>query len=141
MKNLIIKNYKTLHHVQSNSLCITKILRCAQNDKLFSSKRFFNILFSLIIFLTFASTACLDAQVYKNEDIEICNSKFQLAVDEELSAKPINEVIVEIKAISDLSGTEEAQLINYLKATGLEVGLLINFGSKSLEHKRFVYTM
>jgi len=52
-----------------------------------------------------------------------------------------NEVIVEIKAISGLSGTEEAQLINYLKATGLKVGLLINFGSKSLEYKRFVYNL
>ena len=51
------------------------------------------------------------------------------------------EIIVEIKAISTLSGIEEAQLINYLKATGLNVGLLINFGSKSLEHKRFVYNL
>ncbi len=51
------------------------------------------------------------------------------------------EVIVEIKAISGLSGIEEAQLINYLKATGLKVGLLINFGAKSLEHKRFVYNL
>ena len=50
-----------------------------------------------------------------------------------------NEVIVEIKAISSLSGIEEAQLINYLKATGLKVGLLINFGAKSLEYKRLVY--
>ena len=50
-----------------------------------------------------------------------------------------NEVIVEIKAISGLSGIEEAQLINYLKATGLKVGLLINFGAKSLEYKRLVY--
>ena len=46
---------------------------------------------------------------------------------------------VEIKAISGLSGTEEAQLINYLKATGLKVGLLINFGAKSLEYKRLLY--
>jgi len=49
------------------------------------------------------------------------------------------EVIVEIKAISVLSGSEEAQLINYLKATGMKVGLLINFGTKSLEYRRFVY--
>ena len=47
---------------------------------------------------------------------------------------------VEIKAISRLTGVEEAQLINYLKATGLKIGLLLNFGSKSLEHKRFVYS-
>jgi len=49
------------------------------------------------------------------------------------------EIILEIKAISSLSGIEEAQLINYLKATGLKVGLLINFGAKSLEYKRLVY--
>ena len=52
-----------------------------------------------------------------------------------------DEVIVEIKAITSLSGIEEAQLINYLKAAKLKVGLLINFGSRSLEHKRFVYSI
>jgi hypothetical protein len=54
----------------------------------------------------FASTACLDAQVYKNEDVEICNSKFQLAVDEKLSTKPINDVIVEIG--KSFTGTDYA---------------------------------
>lgn len=49
-------------------------------------------------------------------------------------------IIVEIKALERLSGKEEAQIINYLKATGLKLGLLINFGSnKKLEWKRFVY--
>lgn len=51
------------------------------------------------------------------------------------------EVIIEIKAISGLSGLEEAQLINYLKASELKIGLLFNFGAKSLEHKRFVYNL
>jgi GxxExxY protein len=37
-----------------------------------------------------------------------------------------NEIIVEIKAISNLTGIEEAQLINYLKATGLKIGLLFH---------------
>jgi GxxExxY protein len=50
-----------------------------------------------------------------------------------------DEVVIEIKAISGLTGLEESQLINYLKATGLKVGLLINFGNKSLEHRRLVY--
>ena len=52
-----------------------------------------------------------------------------------------DEVILEIKAISGLTGVEEAQLINYLKAAKLRVGLLLNFGSKSLEHKRFIYSL
>jgi GxxExxY protein len=50
-----------------------------------------------------------------------------------------DQVIVEIKALNQLSGTEESQLLTYLKATGLRVGLLANFGSiGKLEWKRFV---
>ena len=49
------------------------------------------------------------------------------------------QIIVEMKAISRLSGREDAQILNYLKATGLKVGLLFNFGSHGkLERKRFV---
>ena len=47
-----------------------------------------------------------------------------------------DKIIVETKAIKELSGIDEAQVINYLKATELKIGLLINFGSESLEHKR-----
>ncbi len=49
------------------------------------------------------------------------------------------QIIVELKALNQLSGTEDAQLLNYLKATGLRVGLLFNFGSHGkLERKRLV---
>ena len=47
-----------------------------------------------------------------------------------------NKVIVELKATSGLTEIEEAQLLNYLKATKLRIGLLLNFGKKSLEIKR-----
>ena len=49
------------------------------------------------------------------------------------------KIIVEIKALSDLMPENEAQIINYLKSTSCKLGLLINFGNKSLEYKRFVY--
>jgi GxxExxY protein len=50
-------------------------------------------------------------------------------------------VIVELKALQQISGNEEAQIINYLKAARMNRGLLINFGAKSLQYKRFVNTL
>jgi GxxExxY protein len=52
-----------------------------------------------------------------------------------------DQVIVELKALRQLSGTEEAQVINYLKASGLHKALLLNFGSPSLQHKRLVFNL
>ena len=49
------------------------------------------------------------------------------------------QVIVELKAVRHLTPEHRAQLINYLKATGIEVGLLINFG-ESVEIKRKVFS-
>lgn len=49
------------------------------------------------------------------------------------------KIVVELKAQDGLSSKEEAQVLNYLKATGVKLGLVINFGSHpKLEWKRFV---
>jgi GxxExxY protein len=49
------------------------------------------------------------------------------------------QIIVELKAMDRGAGKEESQILNYLKATGLKVGLLINFGSHGkLEWRKFV---
>jgi len=63
---------------------------------------------------------------YKGEDIG--TRRVDFFVEE--------KVMVEIKAIIQLEDVHLAQAINYLEAYNLEVGLLINFGSKSLEFKR-----
>ena len=83
---------------------------------------------------------------FARQDIPFCREvKLQLAykgqaLDTKYSADFIcyGSVIIELKALSRMGGTEEAQVISYLKATGHEVGLLINFGNRSLEHRRFV---
>ena len=49
-----------------------------------------------------------------------------------------DKVIVEVKALSELTPEHESQLINYLTATRLKTGLLLNFGKKNLEYKRMV---
>ena len=66
--------------------------------------------------------------VYKGQRLK----KFYLA-----DIVAYDKIIVELKAISSLGRNEEAQLLNYLKATGLKVGVLINFGSSpNLQSKR-----
>jgi GxxExxY protein len=48
------------------------------------------------------------------------------------------KVIVELKAAKELGEIDAVQVISYLKASGVETGLLINFGSKSLQYKRLI---
>ncbi|MEE8568543.1 MAG: GxxExxY protein [Anaerolineales bacterium] len=64
----------------------------------------------------------------KYKDRIIGRFKADLVVEE--------KVIVELKAASDISTSFEAQLLNYLRATGIRVGLLLNFGAKSLQIRR-----
>ena len=49
------------------------------------------------------------------------------------------QVIIEVKAVQALTEIHQAQLLNYLKATGLRLGLLLNFGTPKVQIKRMVY--
>jgi GxxExxY protein len=66
--------------------------------------------------------------IYRNERIKsfICD----LVVDK--------KVIIELKAIKQITALERAQILNYLKVTNLRIGLLINFGSNSLQYERII---
>ncbi|NVJ64376.1 MAG: GxxExxY protein [Flavobacteriaceae bacterium] len=82
------------------------------------------------------------------------NLNFQREIEQDIYYKELTEpigtrradfvvqdkVLVELKAIKELEDVHMAQALNYLKAYRLEVGLLINFGSKSLTFKRLVLT-
>ncbi|MGV8828575.1 MAG: GxxExxY protein [Breznakibacter sp.] len=49
-----------------------------------------------------------------------------------------DKIIVELKAVNYLESLHDSQVLNYLKVTGFKLGLLINFGEKSLKYKRIV---
>lgn len=49
-----------------------------------------------------------------------------------------DNVILEVKALSRFDDAHMAQVLNYLKATGYKIGLLVNFGAKSLQYKRII---
>jgi hypothetical protein len=57
------------------------------------SKVYFILIFSLIILISFTESY---SQIYSEQDVEICNQKFQISVKEDLKVKPINDVVVEI---------------------------------------------
>lgn len=50
-----------------------------------------------------------------------------------------NRILVELKAVQTLDSSHEAQVINYLRATELEIGLLLNFGSTKPQFKRIIF--
>lgn len=49
-----------------------------------------------------------------------------------------DKIVVELKAVSELNDVHFAQILNYLKITGMRLGLLVNFGEESLEYKRII---
>jgi len=66
--------------------------------------------------------------------------KYEGAVVGEYQADVVvaGKIIVECKAVTNLDPIHEAQLMNYLKASGLRVGLLVNFGRPKLQYRRLV---
>ena len=61
-----------------------------------------------------------------------------LPLDYEVDFMCWQDILVEVKAVDTIHDRHVAQLINYLKASRLKRGLVINFGARSLQHKRIV---
>lgn len=49
-----------------------------------------------------------------------------------------DKIIMELKALSEITSQHEAQVLNYLKATNHQLGLIVNFGKPSLQYKRII---
>ena len=81
-----------------------------------------------------------DILFHREVHIPVFYKDIRLAADYRADFVCFDSAIVELKAIQKLTGTEEAQVINYLKATPHEVALLLNFGAKSLEYRRFIFS-
>lgn len=74
----------------------------------------------------------------REKPLVITYSGQQLAARYEADFFCYDSIVVELKALSTLAPAHEAQTIHYLKATGCERGLLINFGAARLEYKRLI---
>jgi GxxExxY protein len=77
-----------------------------------------------------------DLQVARQVPLKVI---FRGAIIDDFKADMLidEKVIVEIKVVSNLANDHFAQLLNYLKTTGIQVGMVVNFGTSKLQYRRF----
>ena len=111
-----------------------KIIKCAQKVHRFLGNGFQEVIYQRALEIEFNKEG-LKFEREKEMDIFyentlIGNRRVDFLVD--------GDVMVELKAITKLEDVNVAQLINYIEAYKVKIGLLINFGAKSLEVKRYI---
>ena len=74
----------------------------------------------------------------KEVELAISYGNVQLRVRYRADSVCYESIIVELKSVANLSATEEVQIINYLAASRMRRGMLLNFGSRSLQYRRFL---
>lgn len=113
-----------------------KILGCAFEVHKFLGNGFQEVIYQRALEIEFLSARINYARevehpiYYKNNKVEIGTRRADFVVE--------GKVLVELKAIIQLEDVHMAQTLNYLRAYKFDVGLLINFGSKSMTFKRVV---
>lgn len=116
-----------------------KIIGCAYQVHKFLGNGFQEVVYQRALAIEFkAAGMSYDREIemsifYKDHDKAIGTRRADFLVEK--------KVLVELKALTNLEDVHSAQILNYLKAYRIEVGLLINFGSKSMQFKRVVLTM
>jgi GxxExxY protein len=113
-----------------------KIIGCAMSVHSFLGNGFQEVIYQRALSIEFRNVGLKfereqEQKIYYRDFPEsIGTRRVDFLVDE--------KILVEIKAISELNDIHLAQILNYLTAYKLEVGLLINFGEKSLKFKRLI---
>jgi GxxExxY protein len=115
-----------------------KIIGCAMNVHTFLGNGFQEVIYQRALAyelsqanLNFARELEVDI-FYKDKPEPIGTRRVDFLVED--------KVLIELKATSELDENHYAQILNYLTAYKIEIGLLINFGEKSLKFKRFIKT-
>jgi GxxExxY protein len=115
-----------------------KIIGCAFEVHKFLGNGFQEVIYQRALALEFKK-ANIDYQ--RELEIDIFYRDFNVAIGTRRADFLVEKkVLVELKATTAIEDVHLAQILNYLKAYRIEVGLLINFGTKSMEFKRVVLT-
>ena len=115
-----------------------KIIGCAMSAHSYSGNGFQEIIYQKALAYEFQLVQLefereLEMDIFYKDMIEPLGTRRVDFVVED-------KVLVELKATTELEPSHYAQVLNYLRAFKLEVGLLINFGEKSLKYKRLILT-
>lgn len=112
----------------------SKVIGCAQKVHKFLGTGFQEVIYQRALEIELKKEElCFEREKEMDifyEDVLIGNRRVDFLVDK--------DIMVELKAITKLEAVNIAQLMNYIEAYKVKIGLLINFGSKSLEIKRYI---
>ncbi len=127
-----MKNYVNNNYYKSD---ITgKVIRCAQKVHSTLGNGFQEVIYQRALEIELRNE---NINFTREKEMEICYQ------DTVIGARRVDflvdtDIMIELKAITKLEEVNVAQLINYIEAYKVKIGLLINFGSRSLEVKRYI---